>query len=197
MYKLPVRAGEAVSRDLALSTVLDREGRQIVLESYWAERPALLVFLRHFGCLCLSAQGTELAPRLDELERLGLCTVFIGNGAPHFIDAFVERFLLADKPVEIVTDPSLSSFRAAGLIRSWWATFGPRGIWDGIRATAAGHVNRLGEGDTLQQGGVVLVDPEGHIAWYHRNASMGGHPPSVEILDAALRLVLKRTPLPF
>ena len=47
-----------------------------------------------------------------------------------------------------------------------------------------------------QQGGVVLVDPGGQVAWYHRNVSIGGHPPSVEIVDAAMRLVLKRSPLP-
>ena len=196
MYKVPVRAGDVVPKDLAQSKVLDREGREIVLESFWAERPALLLYLRHFGCLCLSAQITDVAPRLDELERLRIRTVFISNGAPLFIDAFVERFLLADKPVDIVTDPTLASFRAAGMLRSWWATFGPRGIWDGIRATADGHVNRLGEGDNLQQGGIVLVDPEGQVAWYYRNLSTGGHPPSVEIIDAVMRLVLKLSPLP-
>ena len=61
--------GDVVPKDLARSKVLDREGRETVLESFWAERPALLIFLRHFGCLCLSAQITELAPRLDDLER--------------------------------------------------------------------------------------------------------------------------------
>ena len=87
MYKVPVRAGDVVPKDLAQSKVLDREGREIVLESFWAERPALLLYLRHFGCLCLSAQITDVAPRLDELERLRILTVFISNGAPLFIDA--------------------------------------------------------------------------------------------------------------
>ena len=196
MYKMPVRAGDLVPKDLAQSKVLDREGREIALESFWAKQPALLLFLRHFGCLCLSAQITEVAPRLDELQRLGIRTAFISNGATYFIDTFVERFLLADKPVDIVTDPSLASFRASEMLRSWWATFGPRAIWDSIRAIADGHVNRFGEGDNLQQGGVVLVDPDSRISWYYRNLSMGGHPPSVEIIDAVMRLVLKRTPLP-
>ncbi len=191
-----MRAGEEVPRELAESKVLNRDGQEISLKSFWAEQPAVLVYLRHFGCLCLSAQITELAHRLNELQSLGVRTVFISNGAPHFIDTFIERFLLADKPVDIVTDPSLSSFRAAGMLRSLWATFGPRALWDGIRATADGHINHLGEGDNLQQGGVVLVDPEGRISWYYRNLSVGGHPPSVEIVDAVMRLVLKRTPLP-
>jgi hypothetical protein len=45
-----VRVGKLVPESLASSTVLDREGRQILLESFWAEGPAVLVFMRHFGC---------------------------------------------------------------------------------------------------------------------------------------------------
>ncbi|MFQ5932364.1 MAG: AhpC/TSA family protein [Nitrospiraceae bacterium] len=190
-----MRVGKLIPESLASSTLLDREGRQIVLESFWAEGPALLVFMRHFGCLCLSAQITELSPRLFELHQLGIRTVFIGNGAAHFIDGFIERFGLADKKVEIVTDPPLASFRAAGLLRSWWATYGPRGLWDAVRAAGAGHVNRWGEGDAIQQGGTLLVDAQGRVAYYHRDASRGGHAPSGDIVDAAMRLILKQYPL--
>lgn len=190
-----MRVGEAVPKTLALCSVLDREGREIVLQSLWAAGPALLVFMRHFGCLCLSAQVTELSPRLFELHQLGVRTVFIGNGAPHFIDGFIERFGLADKRVEIVTDPSLASFRAAGFLHSWWATYGLRGLWDAIRAWGAGHVNHSGEGDALQQGGTLLVDANGRIAWYYRDASRGGHAPSVDIVDVVIRLILKQSSL--
>ena len=34
---------------LAPLTVLDPDGNIVVLGSFWAERPAVLVFLRHFG----------------------------------------------------------------------------------------------------------------------------------------------------
>ena len=190
-----MRKGESVPKALARCTVLDREGRAIELASLWAKGPTLLVFLRHFGCLCLSAQMTELVPRLFDLHKLGMRTVFIGNGPPHQIDTFIERFLLVDKPVEIVTDPSLTSFRAAGLVRSWWAIFGPKALWEVIRALGHGHINRWGQGDNLQQGGILLVDAEGKVAWYYRNLSIGGHPPSVEIVDAAIRTLLKQSPL--
>ena len=153
-----MRGGQPIPNELAMSRVHDRKSREIVLSTYWANQSAVLVFMRHFGCLCLSAQVTELAPRLFELHRLGLRTVFIGNGAPHFIDGFIERFGLNDKRVEIVTDPSLASFRAAGLLRSWWATYGPKGLWDTLQAAGSGHVNRRGEGDALQQGGTLLID---------------------------------------
>jgi len=35
--------------DLAAMTVLDERGEPVVLATLWAERPAVLVFLRHFG----------------------------------------------------------------------------------------------------------------------------------------------------
>ena len=35
--------------DLASMTVLDEHGQSVVLGTLWAERPAILVFVRHFG----------------------------------------------------------------------------------------------------------------------------------------------------
>jgi hypothetical protein len=35
--------------DLAKMTVLDAERRPIVLGTLWRDRPAVLVFVRHFG----------------------------------------------------------------------------------------------------------------------------------------------------
>ena len=35
--------------DLAKLTVLDGDGRTVVLGSLWQDRTAILVFLRHFG----------------------------------------------------------------------------------------------------------------------------------------------------
>jgi hypothetical protein len=35
--------------DLAALTVLDEQGGAIVLGTLWAERPAVIVFIRHFG----------------------------------------------------------------------------------------------------------------------------------------------------
>ena len=142
----------------------------------------------------MSAQVSELAQRLEELDRLGVCTVLIGNGPPTSIDDFIERFLLVGKPVTVVTDPSLSTFRAAGLVRSWWATLGPRALWDFFRATGRGHFNRRTDGDGRQQGGTLLVGTEGRLVWYHRNESIGDYAPTVEIVDAVLRLVLKGSP---
>lgn len=185
-----MRAGERVPDRLASCTVLDRGGGPVPVSSLWEAGPALLVFLRHFGCIGCSEQVAGLAPRLTELAALGIRTVFIGNGEPRFIEHFIERFALSERKVEIYTNPDLAAYRAAGLRRSAWATIGPRGIWDALRAFGQGHVNRLGEGDNFQQGGAILIDRDGTVAWHHSSRSLGGHAPAVEIVDAAMRLSL-------
>jgi len=35
--------------DLAFLSVLDEQGGQVTLGALWRERPAILVFVRHFG----------------------------------------------------------------------------------------------------------------------------------------------------
>lgn len=40
---------DRIPDDLAALTVLDMEGKTVPLGALWADRPAVLVFLRHFG----------------------------------------------------------------------------------------------------------------------------------------------------
>jgi hypothetical protein len=39
----------ALTDDLAPLTVTDPDGHAVVLGSLWADRPVVLVFIRHFG----------------------------------------------------------------------------------------------------------------------------------------------------
>ena len=190
-----VRTGERVPAELATAAVWDEQGREMELAAFWQERPALVVFLRHFGCPCGNAQVAELTPCLGELDRLGMRTVLVGNGAPNFIGGFKERFGLFDKEVELVTDPTLRAFRAAGLRRSWWLAYGPQGLWDALMAIGRGHIGRFGQGDAFQQGGTLVVAVDGVVVLYHRNLTKGGHLPAVEIVETAMRFALQRSPL--
>jgi len=46
---LPIREGDAVPDALASGTISDHDGRRISIRTFWTERPALLIFIRHFG----------------------------------------------------------------------------------------------------------------------------------------------------
>jgi peroxiredoxin len=188
-----IAVGEAAPRALADAVVLDRASREKKLGAFWTDAPAILLFLRHFGCIGCAQQVTELSPRLDELQAAGVRTVLVGNGAPEMIDAFVERHALGDKKCEIVTDPSLAAFRAAGLVRSAWSTIGFRAIVDAARALAEGHRQPRIEGDRWQQGGALLCDAGGRVVLYHRNVSIGDHVPAADLVDAALALLVRKS----
>ena len=187
--------GRPAPASLADAIVLDRDGQGRRLGTSWEKQACVVVMLRHFGCIGCDVTVTELAPRLAELHAAGARTVLVGNGAPAAIDGFVERHALGDKPVDVVTDPTLAAFRAAGLIRSAWATFGPSAIVDYVRAMSAGFVPRKIAGDTLQQGGALVVDAGGRVVFHRVSKSLGDHADGSDLVDAALGLALRSSPM--
>jgi peroxiredoxin len=180
---------------LADAVVLDRAGTGRPLGSYWEKQACVVVMLRHFGCIGCDVTVTELAPRHAELDAAGARTLLVGNGPPEAIAGFVERQGLADKPVDVLTDPTLGAFRAAGLVRSAWATYGLRSVVDYLRALAAGFVPRKTVGDVLQQGGALVVDTGGRVAFRHVATHLADHADAADLVDAALGLALRATPL--
>jgi AhpC/TSA antioxidant enzyme len=180
--------GSRVSDELAAIEVLDREGHGSALGLRWRDRPALLVFLRHFGCIACAEHVALMCARVPELVRLGIAVVFVGNGASQFIAGFVERNQLGGQPVELVTDPSLRSFAALALVHSRGSLVSPRALLNFLRGRLAGFRHHGIEGDSLQQGGVLLVDRGGVVRYLHRDHAAGDHAPTADVVDAALAL---------
>ena len=179
---------------LRAAPVLRRDGSEASLGSF-VDGPTLLVFLRHFGCIGCAAHVEELVPRLDELTAAGVHVVFVGNGAANFIDGFVDRFGLGDRPVVVVTDPTLRAHHLAGLQRSWWGTLGPAAIVDVIRLKFSGLSGSALEGDAAQLGGLVLLDGRGGVVLAHRARTLGDHLPTSDVIDAALSLMAQKSPV--
>ncbi|MEM7153916.1 MAG: peroxiredoxin-like family protein [Myxococcota bacterium] len=185
---MAAKIGDEVPAALASAEVLDARGTATTLGERWREGPVVLVFLRHFACLACTEHVTLLAPRLHELRRLGLRVVYVGNGAPHFMDAFVERTAIDLEAVDLVTDPSLAAHETLSLVHSTASAYGPRALWGLARALAGGFRQSRIEGDNLQQGGVVVIDRHGCIAYLHRDRATGDHAPTNDVVDAAMRV---------
>jgi peroxiredoxin len=179
-------------RAIADAVVTDVRGAEVRLSSLWSTGPCLLVFLRHFGCVGCAVQVTELAPRLHELTRAGVRVVLVGNGTTEQLAAFIDRHALRGAAIEIVTDRSLRAYRALGLVRSEWATMGPRALYELARAMGAGYPHRPIEGDRTQQGGAALVDARGVVRFIHRNRSICDHAAASDLVEAALRLAIEQ-----
>src|SRR5262245_53790613 len=107
---MSLHVGEPAPTALANAAILDGEGRPIELASLWAEGPAALLFLRHFGCPACADHVAELRPRLGELRALGVRIALIGNGEPEHIGPFAARVGMEARTMELFTDPTLAAF---------------------------------------------------------------------------------------
>jgi len=167
-------------------TVLDASGASVALETAWADRDAIVVFVRHFACAGCRSHLAELRPRLAELEALGVGVVIVGSGSPAELATFVAEQQLAGHPVALYTDPELAAYRAAELGRSWLGTIGPRAIGNLAALALRGHNNGRTCGDLWQQGGTFYVRRGGEIAFAHRSQRLGDHAPVSEVVQIAL-----------
>lgn len=117
--------------------------------------------------------------------------VLLGNGRPDFIEAFSQRNHLGDKPVTILTDPSLEVYQYAGLQRSAWATFGPKSVVGFAKALAKGNSQSKLEGDSTQQGGLIILDEAGKVRFLYRNKDIGDHADTGAVMSVALSMAAK------
>lgn len=108
----PARRGQAAP-DLELTA---EDGSQVMLSSYWQERPLLAMLWRHLGCGC----GLERIERLREEYQTyldaGLNVVVVAPGDIERVIAYKERYKL---PAPVLADPDYRTHKAFGL--SHWS----------------------------------------------------------------------------
>ena len=119
-----------------------------------------------------------------------MSVVLVGNGPPAALAAFVRDMSLDRRRVTVVTDPSLASFRAAGLRRP--RVHGLRAVVETLRALGAGYRQRRRAGDAMQLGGAFLLDEAGRVLYLHRGQSPGDLADPSDIVQAALALLVER-----
>jgi len=121
----------------------------------------------------------QLHRRQTDFDAAGAGLHVVGNGSPSFIAGFRETTLF-DGP--LYTDPELAVYRAAELQRSVAKTLDPRGLFGAARALASGHRQGRTQGDAWQQGGVLVVAPDGAVRWHHISQRPGDNASPEQIL---------------
>ena len=90
--------------------------------------------------------------------------IVIGNGAPHFIEGFRETTGFTGP---IYTDPTLAVYKAAQLKRGAMTLLKLRAAVATVGALRRGFRQTGVQGDGTQQGGVLVVAPDGRILYHH------------------------------
>jgi peroxiredoxin len=92
----------------------DSSGRLVKLSTYWKDRPALVLFWRHYGCGCGIDRAAMLKKEFSAYREAGANVLIIGQGEPERATAYAQKYELRDLP--ILCDPEFSSYEAYGLV---------------------------------------------------------------------------------
>jgi hypothetical protein len=118
------------------------------------------------------------------IRQAGGDLVIVGSGSPAAAGAFARETGLDG--VRIFTDEKRRSFELAGFRRGLGTLISLRAIRNYFKAFCSGHRGGRKEGDALQQGGALVIAPDGTLLYRHASRASGDHP-DVRDLLAALR----------
>jgi peroxiredoxin len=160
-------------------SVLDLLGERVRLGDLWSSRTAVLLFVRHFGCVFCHQQVAAMTPSLSRIREAGAELFIIGNGSVQQARAFRDTY---DLPMPIFTDPARATYAALGMRRGPATILHPLVLLRGARAVVAGFRQKGVAGDPLQQGGVLIVEPGGRERYRYISRFAGDHPSPDAIL---------------
>lgn len=157
-------------RDLANIEVLTHQGRPVFFGDLWRERPAVIAFVRQFGCLFCFEQVAEMLELKPDIERAGARLCVIGNGTPLHARVFMNE---ANLHADVFTDPGRLLYDALAMRHGIFATINPTSRRYVRRAQARGFRQLGVRGDPWQQGGAIVVAKDGAVAFLQRFAIAG------------------------
>ena len=129
----------------------------------------------------------EFRPHLTSLRKAGVQLAVIGSGAPQFARGFKEQMQI---DVPIFSDQNLAAYQATRMKRGLRYILHPGQL---SKWKEAWRYFRLKlEGDATQQGGVVIVLPDGSMLYRFHNRFPGDHASPQTVVSAALEAVVAR-----
>jgi peroxiredoxin len=184
-------AGPEVGDPAPDALLIDLERREVRLSTFWKERPAVVVFLRYFGCPFCQTQVVTLRNEHERIRGFGADVALVGHGDP---DAAVEFASSKGLPFPLLLDPDRGTYRAYGLVQGKaMQVLSPRVALPWIKAELSSETRQRGlkGGDFLQMPGTFVVDASGlvrarggTVRMAHRNRNFADAPSIDRLLEA-------------
>ncbi|MGZ6544760.1 MAG: SelL-related redox protein [Actinomycetota bacterium] len=174
-------------------TLVDGDGVRVQLSSQWADRPAVLVFLRYFGCSFCQAQVVGLRRDRERFDATGARVVLIGQGGPGDRGAFGDPALM---PFTVLFDPDRAAFRAYGLEHARaLQVLAPKTAlpWMRLQLHSETRHRGLHGGSLTQLAGTFIVDQTGEVRMAYRSRHVAESPENQAILDVLWRITVGGT----
>ena len=117
----------------------------------------------------------------DKFTKKDTNLVVIGCGKPGHIKEFRE---VTGYGGTILTDPSREAFKMLGLTSTFGGLLGSKMFSRAISALKQGIKPGLVQGNALQLGGAIIINPDESIAYVYRSSEAADDPPVDEMLAA-------------
>lgn len=160
----------------------DQNGTEHRLGDLWADKPVVLVFLRHFGCHNCRDHAVQLRDRYTDLQAQGIELVAIGTGSTRYAGAFVRDEHI---PFLVLVDDDAEAANAAAVkVASWYGLLHWTTWSKSIEAWKRGaRIHKAGKRVT-QLGATFVLGPGDQVRYSHVDADSTDHAPVPEILEA-------------
>jgi peroxiredoxin len=145
----------------------DTSGAALDLASLWLGRPALIFFLRHFGCALCRAHLQAIRDAYADFERRGASVAAVTFADSQGAAQLQRRQQL---PFPVLADPSRQVYRAFGMLEGSLASgAGPDVLLRQLAQALRGNMPYINpfEGKITQLGGTVIVDRGGVVRFAH------------------------------
>lgn len=166
----------------------DATGRPRRLGEFWRSAPALILFLRHFGCSCLAERWETLKEDLAAFAQAGAQVVAVGQGEPERTGAVAQR---RGYPFPVLCDPERRAYAAYGLLEGTPAQilhdfpWRPQDRETGEQLIASRRGTERAVVDSpWQLPGEFVVSPAGVLVHAHRYQYCEDFPPRTVLLGA-------------
>ncbi len=128
------------------------------LKSISQEKPVLLVFLRHFGCVFCKEALSDLADKREQFEKKGIQLVFVHMSENKVADDYFVKYNL--KGVSHISDPMANYYKSFKITKgSFLQLYGLQTWIRGYAVKKEGHQLELAKhlGDSTQMPGLFLL----------------------------------------
>jgi peroxiredoxin len=155
----------------AINTVLTNRGR--TLHDASCEKPVLLVFLRHFGCIFCREAMKDIGSKKNEWEAKNINVVLVHMSENDVAEKYFKKYGIPE--IEHISNPSCSLYASFGLTKgSASQLFGLKNWIRGFEVTVikGTPIGLRQIGDGFQMPGVFLIS-NGAImdSYIHASAS--------------------------
>jgi peroxiredoxin len=169
-------------------SLLDSNGVAVSLARFWAARPLLIFFMRHFGCAACREHLFHIRDSYSMIQAHGAAVVAIAQHDPDLTARYAQTHQV---PFPMLTDPTRQAYQAFGVVEgTYWETSGPQVIAQQIKLAWEGNVMGLphSAGASRQLGGTFIVDTRGVIRFSHVARPIYNHPAVQTYLDSFAHL---------